>query len=155
MVAALPEGIPLLQYVELRAGDDTPSDEEQLAIAVMCNRGAIVDLFHSWDLDRDGVVSPSEFEAAMRELGLRRESVSDATIQAMFRSWDRNGNGSLSIEELASVLNGAATIMALRTSLSKHRESLQRLFKGWDFDGNGEISRESTSRIEPLVLTPL
>ena len=112
MVAALPEGIPLLQYVELRAGDDTPSDEEQLAIAVMCNRGAIVDLFHSWDLDRDGVLSKEEGLSVLTSLAADASAASggggaatvDAeTLDRLFNLLDAAGDGVVDFNEFLAM----------------------------------------------------
>ena len=74
----------------------------------LSNLGArVIDLLRDWDLDGDGYVTQSEFRTALHKY---KCPAKPCDIDAVYRSWDKDGSGTLSLIELFRVLRqGGAT----------------------------------------------
>ena len=79
--------------------------------------------------DGDGLISGHEFEQGVRALGL---DVTTEVIGELFAEWDRDDSGSLTLQELTSVLYGTATIADLRAQLAKSGTRVTAFFRQLD-----------------------
>lgn len=84
--------------------------------------------FEAIDVNRDGVITPSEMATAQRTtLGSQNESI--------MKMLDKDGNGSVTNEEYMEFYGKLATG-------NKELEQVKKQFTTLDIDGNGEISAE-------------
>ena len=60
-----------------------------------------MDLFREWDYDSTGTISKAEFRKAMPVLDLH---VPKEEMDRLFDSWDQNGSGSITMDELHAQL---------------------------------------------------
>ena len=76
---------------------DYASAAEQLKDLLRVNRVRVIDLFSSWDVDGNGVISRSEFHRAFSFLGY---AGSPSVIDYLFASLDTNQSGTIDFAEL-------------------------------------------------------
>ena len=96
---------------QLRAGDGanpTPGPAPRaheahnaLRDALVTQATRVMDLFHQWDLNGDGVITFSEFLRALPELGLWADP---SEAQDLFDSFDIDRSGTISFRELNHML---------------------------------------------------
>ena len=84
----------------------TKSVAEQLREALSNNLVRVVDLFHDWDEDENGMIDKNEFFKGMGALGVK---VSRADANALFDSFDRDGSGTIEYRELNKLLRQRVT----------------------------------------------
>ncbi|KOO25765.1 voltage dependent ion channel [Chrysochromulina tobinii] len=89
-------GQALDSTIKLDAVDDATA-AEQLKELLRVNRVRVIDLFTSWDLDGNGVVTRNEFERAFSFLGYE---ASASVVDKLFTSLDANESGSIDFAEL-------------------------------------------------------
>lgn len=65
----------------------------------------VLDLFRKWDVDGDGIVTRAEFAKALPDLGFHDCLPSD--IDALFNTFDKDGEGEISFRELHKMLRMA------------------------------------------------
>ena len=84
----------------------------------------MADVFRQFDVDNDGRLTLREFMRAFRALGLQKRSGGKMVIdEAMFTSFDTNGDGHVDLYEFEANL------------LPKTRRKIeQKLDQGWKFD---------------------
>ena len=73
------------------------SISEQLRDALGRNLARVVDLFHEWDVDGDGLITRAEFRKALNMLGVR---ASAPAMDALFDEFDVDGSGRINYHEL-------------------------------------------------------
>jgi calcium-dependent protein kinase len=78
------------------------------------------------DTDGNGTIDYSEFVIATIN---KQILLSKNNIEAAFEAFDKDGNGSISIEEIKMILGNAKI----------EDETLKALIYEFDIDGNGEI----------------
>lgn len=82
------------------------------------------EIFMQFDTDGDGVLDASEFQRALRAIGLEKREGDKKDLDAFtFKQMDTNGDGKLSIEEFDANLP-----LALRAKIEA------KLADGWVFD---------------------
>merc|ERR1712061_231150 len=86
----------------------------------------VVEIFETFDADRDGVVSLRELQSAFEDLGLKDYSLAEKTFKAL----DVDGDDSLSFSELA------AGILVLFKELLEER-LYAHFLEHWDGRGVG------------------
>ena len=118
-----------------RGGNDDAM--RSMAITAMLRRelkknwARVREIFRSWDTNGDGLIQPSEFNAAMRSLGLQ---ASDAALEKLFASFDRDGGGTLDYEEMNALLKPRKSQMTLLTPSKLQRTIIpgkRELFDDW------------------------
>ena len=92
-----------------------------LAQLLLENFTRVRDLFASWDLNKDGHVSRSEWWKAVRTLGLQAEQ---KDVDALFNLCDTDGSGYIEHSELNELLRHAQRVRA------KARRATLRLLLG-------------------------
>jgi len=97
-------------------------------------------IFASWDSDKDGQISFSELQGAVKNLG---QGLSDEDINAIFVVGDADGNGEIDMQEfLAMMLPTCSDVVAKFRSVRKSVRDVQEAFKQFDSDGNGSIDKD-------------
>jgi len=94
-------GAALGTSFSLREGDEEEMIA-QLQQALHQSLVRVVDLFHDWDEDGDGFVSLTEFRQVLPLIGLH--DVPRDRIDALFRSFDKDGSGKLEYREMYTAL---------------------------------------------------
>ena len=81
-------------------------------------------VFAQFDTDNDGVLDVDEFQRAFRAIGLKKRDGSKYDVdQAMFNSFDKNGDGKIQLTEFESEMH------------EKTRKKIEGLLDaGWKFD---------------------
>ena len=92
---------------QLSSEDAGKPVQEQLRNALTRHSVRVVDLLREWDTSLDGLIQFKEFEDGIRRLGYGADS---ASIEALFRSWDVDGSGSISLIELNKILRRGGTV---------------------------------------------
>ena len=95
-------------------------------------------MFKHFDLDEDGYLNMGELKRAFRAIGLKKRSGEELEVDdAMFKSFDTNGDGKVSLEEFQA------------NPFDKTRAKIEeKLKKGWAFDADAwAASVERHSRI--------
>jgi Ca2+-binding EF-hand superfamily protein len=95
----------VLRGTVLRADGDLVA---QLSAALAAKWAKVSDLFHEWDTDRSGTVSRAEVHRALQHLGLSA-SVDVRAVDVFYDTLDVDGDGELSLKELAAVVRPAAS----------------------------------------------
>ncbi len=98
---------------------------ERLYDVLVANRTRVLDLFQSWDEDKNGLVDKDEFARAMKVLGY---DAPRAMVDELFSSWDLDGSGVLEFEELAKFLQDKLVAKPLTKAAAAKSEAtrLQR-----------------------------
>ena len=96
------------------------------------------DFFEKIDTNGDGVVDRAEFIAGA---GNRMKLLTKSNIESMFRMFDKDGDGFLTIKELKEVFTSLPESFEgeQKDSVSQMWEAI---FKKADIDGNGELDKE-------------
>jgi Ca2+-binding EF-hand superfamily protein len=92
------------------------------ADAASQNAAVNSDVFDSLDRDGDGVISESEFAAALQSK-VDGETLSEDELNALFAAIDANGDASISAEELSSAMGEAMGAPPPPTELSEDETS--------------------------------
>ena len=87
--------------------------EARLIEWLQANMAKVVEVFLSWDRDRDGRVSKAEFNSAMKKLGV---AATTEEIRALFAKFDPDGSGSIDYRELKKRLAAGRTPSVTRGS---------------------------------------
>ena len=74
---------------------------QALTETLAVQRARAIDLFREWDDDSDGLISCAEFRRALPMLGVK---VNVADVDALFKSFDVDGSGEISYEEMHKML---------------------------------------------------
>ena len=67
-----------------------------------CSPAEIRAVFNQFDKDRSGYITAAELKEVLSKMG---RSYSKSEVENMIRTVDRDGNGKISIEEFAQLLN--------------------------------------------------
>jgi len=113
-------------------------------------------VFKQFDFDGDGYLTMGELQRAFRALGLKKRNGTKMKVdEAMFQSFDTNGDGVVSLEEFeANLLPKTRKKIEDRLnagwkfdpakwadSLARHqRWDLSKVFKQFDVDGDGKLN---------------
>merc|ERR1719162_2674205 len=105
------------------------------------NMAKVVDLFRQWDDSGDALISPKEFNQAMKRLGLKLDAKEVATL---FRQFDRDGSGGISYREMRRALSANNTKLSgqggkagCTRSRSARKAAKDRATRGGADVGNG------------------
>ena len=106
---------------------------EQLKSALKRSAGKVIDLFRSWDVDHDGLVTRAEFHRAMSLLGL---DVPSESIDELFTSWQHGkaseSDDELTMKELTHMLRAKSLTETIRAALIKRGgKSVHDHFQTW------------------------
>eukprot|EP00966_Prymnesium_polylepis_P290371 6707416-Prymnesium_polylepis.1 len=74
---------------------------DKIGEAFKANASRIVDLFHEYDINRDGVLQKDEFKRALPMLGLM---ISSDEADKLFDWYDEDHSGELTLEEFTRIL---------------------------------------------------
>ena len=97
---------------------------EQLANLLVTNAVRVLDLFRDWDDDRNGTVSRKEFRMVLPVLGLQ---VNKADADALFDSIDKDGSGSIDMEEMLDIVATFYDMEGKPRSTGKHWKIMIKL----------------------------
>ena len=93
--------------------------------------------FHAHDIDGDGQIDFREFAVSLATLA---QGSNEDRLRLMFRSYDTDGSGNLSIEEVFEIFRVALQLNGTVTNDAELLQTVTDVFKEIDLDGNGEIS---------------
>ncbi|KAK7239088.1 hypothetical protein SO694_00027156 [Aureococcus anophagefferens] len=112
---------------------------------------SVVDAFNEFDADGNGQLTVGEFGDALRSLGTFSD-LKPREVKAFFDHRDRDGNGTLELEELFALM-GRDYADHLVLKLSRILDGVERkgtmiadCFAAWDADGGGSLSRGELTR---------
>lgn len=92
------------------------------------------------DSDGSGVIDYTEFLAATLD---KRQYIQEDVCWAAFRVFDLDGNGKITKEELAQVLNGSSSnVENIEEVMDMKKEEIERIIADVDKDGDGELDFE-------------
>ena len=94
---------------KLEHGTHGDSVQTQLRRILQQNRVRVMDLFREWDVDGDGVVTPSEFRGALLALGYEADR---HEVDQLFDAFDVDGSGRLDFGEVHAALRDGAAAAA-------------------------------------------
>ena len=87
--------------IDLAEGEGARSVAEQLRDTLSKHAVRVIDLFREWDDDASGTVDKREFRRAMPLLGL---DVPRAEVDRLFETFDPDGTGTITFDELHTLL---------------------------------------------------
>ena len=87
--------------IDLAEGEGARSVAEQLRDTLSKHAVRVIDLFREWDDDASGTVDKREFRRAMPLLGL---DVPRAEVDRLFETFDPDGTGTITFDELHALL---------------------------------------------------
>jgi len=91
-------------------------------------------IFDTLDADKSGTIGYTEFLASLID---QKQYKKTERLRDAFRIFDKNGDGSISLQELIEMLKDPTV-----TGKAQDEEEAKRLFDQVDTDGNGLISFE-------------
>lgn len=105
---------------ELRVGLEkhAASNEENIQIMALV------------DCDGNGYIDYSEFLTAAMD---KRKVLNKVNLESAFAAFDQDGNGSISADEVRSILGHVESV---------DKDAFERVIREVDLDGNGEIDLE-------------
>ncbi|KAF9395679.1 calmodulin-like 3 [Mortierella sp. AD011] len=126
------------------------TEEEFIAALHNANRDPeeydLQGFFSRADKNRDGKISLQEFVDSCHELGLGQEPVtgqpskkSQKEIDTIFKSFDLDGNGYITAQELSQVMS--------RQGEDLSSEDIKDMIKAADLNGDNQIDREEFGRM--------
>jgi len=95
----------------------------------------LIQIMKEVDSDGSGVIDYTEFLAATMS---KRQYFQEDVCWAAFRTFDLDGNGKITKDELAQVLSGGA-VTSIADSMGVEKEEIERIMLEVDQDGDGEI----------------
>ncbi|KDO21505.1 hypothetical protein SPRG_12469 [Saprolegnia parasitica CBS 223.65] len=109
--------------------------------------GSLLENFHRFDTNRDGVLQTDEFYAALQQLGL---NFSDALLAKLMAAIDLDGGNTIDYKEFLaafSVKDNSEVEMLAKGELTlerfyQHRIHIRSAFRLFDQDNSGNISRD-------------
>jgi Ca2+-binding EF-hand superfamily protein len=124
----------------------SPPDEPRLAVTVPqlkkkmeAKWGTPRNAFKAMDTNGDGVISPQEWEAGCKKLG-----VSPKDSKPLFRKFDKNGSGGVDPDEFYEICGSPdefrTTMPELRRRLKKRHPTPKHAFEAMDRNRDGKIS---------------
>merc|ERR1719253_1680808 len=119
-------------------GDGTITIDEMkegLAKAGLSANENLLQIMKEVDSDGSGVIDYTEFLAATMS---KRQYFQEDVCWAAFRTFDLDGNGKITKDELAQVLSGGA-VKTISESMGIEKEEIERIMCEVDQDGDGEI----------------
>ena len=93
--------------------------------------------FNAHDIDRDGTIDFREFAVLLATVA---NVSNDEKLKLMFRAYDTDHSGNLSLEEVYNIFRAASNMNETTASDDQLLEQVTGVFKEIDLDGNGEIS---------------
>ncbi|RWR78329.1 putative calcium-binding protein CML19 [Cinnamomum micranthum f. kanehirae] len=117
----------------------TRKDTKQLVSvapsAPKCKANDLKRVFHYFDVDGDGKISPAELQSCMRTLG---EELSAADVEAVVQSTDTDGDGLLGIEDF---------VRLMEVEEEERKRDLREAFGMYAMEGSGCITPKSLKRM--------
>ena len=81
----------------------------------------VIDFFRLMDKNGDGAVTKHEFRAGLGLLGIEESQASMEAIDALFDSFDMDGSGELTFNELKTILRHEAAKLEKREEIGDDR----------------------------------
>merc|ERR1711892_2288 len=101
--------------------------------------------FHRFDSDRDGVINGKELGKVLRHIG---HNPTEAEIQEMLETADKDGTGSLDIIEFLQM-------MREKVKEQNKEKEIAEAFTVFDVDGNGYIDRRELAHMMRFIGEPV
>jgi len=99
------------------------------------------EIFESYDINKDGVISTEELRKVSHKLGYR---LSEEQIEDIMQSRDVDSNGCISFDEFLLAMPANSSSI----TEDEHRTAeIRRKFQEYDEDGNGSISNKEAHEI--------
>lgn len=133
---------------------ENPGLRRDLQTQLYINISNIINLFHSWDKNLDGMVSPEEFTKALQDLGV--ELLDTAEFQRLWDMIDTDNNGQLSLLELRDAIARCANTVTCPIPSPPSRlrvEALRSIYGDGLTDAEQETLRRSMGHT-PLPQRP-
>ncbi|XXG57510.1 hypothetical protein AAC387_Pa03g4644 [Persea americana] len=131
-----PGSSPAPASARLHRQASTKKDEKQLvSVAPKCKANDLKRVFHYFDVDGDGKISPAELQSCMGTLG---EELSAADAEAVVQSADTDGDGLLGIEDF---------VRLMEVEEEERKRDLREAFGMYEMEGSGCITPKSLKRM--------
>ena len=101
--------------------------------------------FLALDLDGNGDISVQELESLLRSIK-RKLRMTENQIMKMVKQTDKNGDGSVDLEEFLNLVETAEQKRVIHKELIQ-RSGFRQAFMKYDKDGSGTITRDEFRRV--------
>ena len=101
--------------------------------------------FLALDLDGNGDISVQELESLLRSIK-RKLRMTENQIMKMVKQTDKNGDGSVDLEEFLNLVETAEQKRVIHKELIQ-RSGVRQAFMKYDKDGSGTITRDEFRRV--------
>ena len=101
--------------------------------------------FLALDLDGNGDISVKELESLLRSIK-RKLRMTENQIMKMVKQTDKNGDGSVDLEEFLNLIETAEQKRVIHKELIQ-RSGVRQAFMKYDKDGSGTITRDEFRRV--------
>ena len=101
--------------------------------------------FLALDLDGNGDISVKELESLLRSIK-RKLRMTENQIMKMVKQTDKNGDGSVDLEEFLNLVETAEQKRVIHKELIQ-RSGVRQAFMKYDKDGSGSITRDEFRRV--------
>ena len=101
--------------------------------------------FLALDLDGNGDISVQELESLLRSIK-RKLRMTENQIMKMVKQTDKNGDGSVDLEEFLNLVETAEQKRVIHKELIQ-RSGVRKAFMKYDKDGSGSITRDEFRRV--------